>query len=166
MSIFNYQPRASHEVRIGHRPLGGDHPLRLQSMTTATTTDTEACVAQCKRIFDAGADYVMTQICYDADRILAFIGRCREAGITVPIIPGIKPLSTLRHLEILPETFGVKLPEELVREVKAHPDGVREVGTEWAIAQSRELMAAGVPVLHYYTMSRTTNIQKIVKAVF
>ena len=86
--------------------------------------------------------------------------------IGVPIIPGIKPLSTLRHLEILPETFGVKLPEELVREVKAHPDGVREVGTEWAIAQSRELMAAGVPVLHYYTMSRTTNIQKIVKAVF
>ena len=79
---------------------------------------------------------------------------------------GIKPLSTLRHLEILPETFGVKLPEELVREVKAHPDGVREVGTEWAIAQSRELMAAGVPLLHYYTMSRTTNIQKIVKAVF
>ena len=60
----------------------------------------------------------------------------------------------------------MKLPEELVREVKAHPDGVREVGTEWAIAQSRELMAAGVPVLHYYTMSRTTNIQKIVKAVF
>mgnify|MGYP003013776778 CR=1 FL=1 len=128
--------------------------------------DAESDLRHLKAKVDAGADYVMTQICYDADRILAFIGRCREAGITVPIIPGIKPLSTLRHLEILPETFGVKLPEELVREVKAHPDGVREVGTEWAIAQSRELMAAGVPVLHYYTMSRTTNIQKIVKAVF
>ena len=103
---------------------------------------------------------------FDNAKYFDFVRRCPEAGITVPIIPGIKPLSTLRHLEILPETFGVKLPEELVREVKAHPDGVREVGTEWAIAQSRELMAAGVPVLHYYTMSRTTNIQKIVKAVF
>ena len=92
--------------------------------------------------------------------------RCREAGIEVPIIPGIKPLSTLRHLEVLPETFAVELPEELVREAKAHPDHVREVGVEWAIAQSRELMAAGVPVLHYYTMSRTNNIQQIVKAVF
>ena len=115
---------------------------------------------------DAGAEYVITQMFFDNAKYFDFVRRCREAGITVPIIPGIKPLSTLRHLEILPETFGVKLPEELVREVKAHPDGVREVGTEWAIAQSRELMAAGVPVLHYYTMSRTTNIQKIVKAVF
>ena len=92
--------------------------------------------------------------------------RCREAGIEVPIIPGIKPLSTLRHLEVLPETFAVELPEELVREARTHPDHVREVGVEWAIAQSREPMAAGVPVLHYYTMSRTNNIQQIVKAVF
>ena len=126
----------------------------------------EADIACLKAKVDAGAEYVVTQLFYDNARFFDFVRRCREAGITVPIIPGIKPLSTLRHLEILPETFGVKLPEELVREVKAHPDGVREVGTEWAIAQSRELMAAGVPVLHYYTMSRTTNIQKIVKAVF
>ena len=126
----------------------------------------EADIAALKAKIDAGAGYIVTQLFYDNARFFDFVRRCREAGIAVPIIPGIKPLSTLRHLEILPETFGVKLPEELVREVKAHPDGVREVGTEWAIAQSRELMAAGVPVLHYYTMSRTTNIQKIVKAVF
>ena len=126
----------------------------------------EADIACLKAKVDAGAEYVITQMFFDNAKYFDFVRRCREAGITVPIIPGIKPLSTLRHLEILPETFGVKLPEELVREVKAHPDGVREVGTEWAIAQSRELMAAGVPVLHYYTMSRTTNIQKIVKAVF
>ena len=126
----------------------------------------EADIAALKAKIDAGAGYIVTQLFYDNACFFDFVRRCREAGITVPIIPGIKPLSTLRHLEILPETFGVKLPEELVREVKAHPDGVREVGTEWAIAQSRELMAAGVPVLHYYTMSRTTNIQKIVKAVF
>ena len=84
----------------------------------------------------------------------------------MPIIPGLKPISTLRHLEVLPETFAVTLPEELVREAKAHPEHVREVGVEWTVAQSRELMAAGVPVLHYYTMSRTTNIQQIVKALF
>ena len=126
----------------------------------------EADIAALKAKIDAGAGYIVTQLFYDNARFFDFVRRCRKAGIAVPIIPGIKPLSTLRHLEILPETFGVKLPEELVREVKAHPDGVREVGTEWAIAQSRELMAAGVPVLHYYTMSRTTNIQKIVKAVF
>ena len=126
----------------------------------------EADILHLKEKVDAGAEYVVTQLFYDNARFFDFVARCRAAGIRVPIIPGIKPLSTLRHLEILPETFGVKLPEELVREVKAHPDGVREVGTEWAIAQSRELMAAGVPVLHYYTMSRTTNIQKIVKAIF
>ena len=123
-------------------------------------------IARLRDKVDAGAEYVITQMFFDNAKYFDFVRRCREAGITVPIIPGIKPLSTLRHLEILPETFGVKLPEELVREVKAHPDGVREVGTEWAIAQSRELMAAGVPVLHYYTMSRTTNIQQIVKALF
>ena len=132
----------------------------------AEARDITSDIARLRDKVDAGAEYVITQMFFDNAKYFDFVRRCREAGITVPIIPGIKPLSTLRHLEILPETFGVKLPEELVREVKAHPDGVREVGTEWAIAQSRELMAAGVPVLHYYTMSRTTNIQKIVKAVF
>ena len=132
----------------------------------AEARDITSDIARLRDKVDAGAEYVITQMFFDNAKYFDFVRRCREAGITVPIIPGIKPLSTLRHLEILPETFGVKLPEELVREVKAHPDGVREVGTEWAIAQSRELMAAGVSVLHYYTMSRTTNIQKIVKAVF
>ena len=132
----------------------------------AEARDITSDIARLRDKVDAGAEYVITQMFFDNAKYFDFVRRCREAGITVPIIPGIKPLSTLRHLEILPETFGVKLPEELVREVKAHPDGVREVGTEWAIAQSRELMAGGVPVLHYYTMSRTTNIQKIVKAVF
>ena len=132
----------------------------------AEARDITSDIARLRAKVDAGAEYVITQMFFDNTKYFDFVRRCREAGITVPIIPGIKPLSTLRHLEILPETFGVKLPEELVREVKAHPDGVREAGTEWAIAQSRELMAAGVPVLHYYTMSRTTNIQKIVKAIF
>ena len=132
----------------------------------AEARDITSDIIRLKDKIDAGAEYVVTQMFFDNRKYFDFVRRCREAGIGVPIIPGIKPISTLRHLEILPETFGVELPEELVREAKAHPDDVREVGTEWAIAQSRELMAAGVPVLHYYTMSRTTNIQKIVKTIF
>ena len=132
----------------------------------AEARDITSDIVRLKAKIDAGAEYVVTQMFFDNRKYFDFVRRCREAGIDVPIIPGIKPISTLRHLEILPETFGVELPEELVREAKAHPDNVREVGTEWAIAQSRELMAAGVPVLHYYTMSRTTNIQKIVNTIF
>ena len=128
--------------------------------------DVTSDIRHLREKIDAGAEYVVTQMFFDNSRYFDFVRRCREAGIAVPIIPGIKPLSTLRHLEILPETFAVTLPEELVREAKAHPEHVREVGVEWTVAQSRELMAAGVPVLHYYTMSRTTNIQQIVKALF
>lgn len=128
--------------------------------------DITSDIGHLKAKIDAGAEYVITQMFFDNQKYFDYVRRCREAGITVPIIPGIKPISTLRHLEVLPETFSVQLPEELVREAKAHPDHVREVGVEWAIAQSRELMQAGVPVLHYYTMSRTTNIQQIVKALF
>lgn len=128
--------------------------------------DVTSDIRHLREKIDAGAEYVITQMFFDNSRYFDFVRRCREAGIVVPIIPGLKPISTLRHLEVLPETFAVTLPEELVREAKAHPEHVREVGVEWTVAQSRELMAAGVPVLHYYTMSRTTNIQQIVKALF
>ncbi len=87
----------------------------------------------------------------------------------MPIIPGIKPLATLRHLTLLPETFGCSIPEPLRREVLAHRDdkaAVRRIGTEWAIAQSRELKAAGVPVLHYYPMGKAENIIEIARTVF
>ena len=128
--------------------------------------DVTSDIRHLREKIDAGAEYVITQMFFDNSRYFDFVRRCREAGIAVPIIPGLKPISTLRHLEVLPETFAVTLPEELIREAKAHPEHVREVGVEWTVAQSRELMAAGVPVLHYYTMSRTTNIQQIVKALF
>jgi methylenetetrahydrofolate reductase (NADPH) len=134
----------------------------------------DACDAQSdllhlKAKVDAGADYVMTQICYDATRILRFIDRCREVGIQVPIIPGIKPLSTLRQLTLLPQTFAIELPEPLRREVEAHAtqaDYIRQIGIEWAIDQCRTLKAAGIPVLHFYTMGRAENVRQIVKALF
>ncbi len=122
-----------------------------------------------KAKIDAGADYIVTQLFYDNACFFDFVRRCREAGITVPVIPGIKPLSTVRHLTLLPETFGCRIPEELRREVLAHQDdkaAVRRIGTEWAIAQSRELKAAGVPVLHYYPMGNAENIIEIAKTVF
>ena len=129
----------------------------------------EADIACLKAKVDAGAEYVVTQLFYDNARFFDYVRRCREASITVPIIPGIKPLSTVRHLTLLPRTFGCHIPEELEREVLRHkddPKAVREVGTEWAVAQSRELVEAGVPVLHYYPMGKADNIIKIAKAIF
>ena len=117
----------------------------------------------------AGADYVVTQMCFDNRRFFDFCDRCRDAGIDVPIIPGIKPLADYRHLEVLPRTFGVTLPPELAAEVERHrhnAQAIREIGIEWAIAQARELRARGVPVIHFYTMGRTLNIARIARAVF
>ena len=137
--------------------------------THAEAASPETDIAALKAKIDAGAEYIVTQLFYDNGRFFDFVKRCREAGIGVPIIPGIKPLSTVRHLRILPETFGCRLPAELVAEVERHaddPKAVREIGTEWAIAQSRELMRAGVPVLHYYPMGKADNIIRIARELF
>uniref|UniRef100_UPI0040577AAB methylenetetrahydrofolate reductase n=1 Tax=Alistipes sp. TaxID=1872444 RepID=UPI0040577AAB len=137
--------------------------------THCEAPSSEADIAVLKAKVDAGADYVVTQLCYDTERFFDYVKRCREAGIHVPIIPGIKPLSTLKHLEILPKTFGCHIPEELEREVRAHANdkqAIREIGTEWAIHQSRELIAHGIPILHYYPMGKADNIIRIAKALF
>ena len=129
----------------------------------------EADILHLKEKVDAGAEYIVTQLFYDNARFFDFVARCRAAGIRVPIIPGIKPLATVRHLQSLPATFGCRIPEELEREVLAHADdkaAVRRIGTEWAIAQSRELITAGVPVLHYYPMGKAENIIEIARTVF
>ncbi len=126
----------------------------------------DADIENLKRKVDAGAEYVVTQMFFDNRHYFNFVERCRAAGITVPIVAGIKPLSTLKQLTVLPEIFNVEIPEALRREALEHSKSVREVGAEWAIAQSRELMAAGIPALHYYTMGRTDNIVKIAKAIF
>ncbi len=117
---------------------------------------------------DAGAEYIVTQLFFDNRKYFDFVEKCRSAGIKVPIIPGLKPISTLKQLTTLPQTFNIDLPDELVREVHSCKDNsaVRQIGVEWAIAQSKELMAAGVPVLHFYTMGRSDNIQQIAAAVF
>ncbi|MGB0837749.1 MAG: methylenetetrahydrofolate reductase [NAD(P)H] [Flavobacteriaceae bacterium] len=117
---------------------------------------------------DAGADYVVTQMFFDNQKYFDFVKAAREMGITVPIIPGIKPVAVKRHLQMLPQVFHLDFPEALVKAIESAPDNahVREVGVEWAIAQSKELMAAGVPVLHYYSMGKADNIKRIASEVF
>lgn len=121
-----------------------------------------------KKKVDAGADYIVTQMSFDNEKILGFIERCRAEGINVPIIPGIKPFSTKAQLTMLPQVFHVDIPQELVKEVEKCTDNrqVREVGVEWAIRQGRELIKAGIPMLHFYTMGKTDNMYKIARALF
>jgi len=121
-----------------------------------------------KNKVDAGASYIVTQMFFDNQKYFDFVKNCRNAGIQVPIIPGIKPFSTKRQLSIIPQTFNVDIPMELVKEVSKCTDNkaVRQVGVEWAIQQSNELIKFGVPALHYYTMGKIDNITQIAKAVF
>jgi len=121
-----------------------------------------------KEKVDAGADYVVTQMFFDNAKYFEFVAKAREMGITVPIIPGIKPIAIQRHLQILPQIFRIDLPEDLIHAVdkcKTNAD-IRQVGIEWAIQQSLELKAAGVPVLHYYSMGKSENIRQIASRVF
>jgi methylenetetrahydrofolate reductase (NADPH) len=117
---------------------------------------------------DAGAEYIVTQMFFDNRKYFEFVRLCREQGITVPIIPGIKPISTISSLSTLPQVFNIDIPNELVREVEKckNNDEARQLGVEYAIVQARELISAGVPALHFYTMGRSDNIRKIVMEVF
>ncbi len=125
-------------------------------------------LAYLKEKIDAGAEYVVTQLFFDNRKFFSFVDECRKAGISVPIVPGIKPISALSHLNGLPKTFYIEIPEALEKEAKKCKtnDEIKQVGIEWAIMQSKELVAAGVPVVHYYTMGKSDNTRKIVEAVF
>jgi methylenetetrahydrofolate reductase (NADPH) len=121
-----------------------------------------------KEKIDAGAEYIVTQMFFDNNVYFDFVDRCRKADINVPIIPGIKPIATKSQLNTLPRTFSISVPEELQLEVDKCRDNkeVRQLGVEWAIAQSKELIARGAPVMHYFTMGKSDNISQIAKAVF
>nr|WP_315174935.1 methylenetetrahydrofolate reductase [NAD(P)H] [uncultured Flavobacterium sp.] len=121
-----------------------------------------------KEKVDAGADYVVTQMFFDNAKYFEFVSKAREMGITVPIIPGIKPIAVERHLQVLPQIFRIDLPEDLIAAVEKCKNNaeIRQVGIEWAIQQSIELKAAGVPVLHYYSMGKSENIRQIASQIF
>lgn len=115
-----------------------------------------------------GADYIITQMFFDNKKFFDFVAKCRAAGITVPIIPGLKPIATKKQLNLIPHRFSLELPDDLIMEVvKAKDnDAVKQIGIEWCTKQSKELVAAGIPVLHYYSMGKADNIKAIAKEVF
>jgi methylenetetrahydrofolate reductase (NADPH) len=117
---------------------------------------------------EAGAEYITTQMFFDNQKYFDFVKTCREQGIHVPVIPGLKPITNKKQLTMLPKVFHVDLPTDLSNAIlKCKNDTeVEQVGTEWLIGQSRELKKAGVPVLHYYTLGKPKVIEEVVKAVF
>lgn len=128
------------------------------------TTDLEYL----KQKVDAGASYIVTQMFFDNSKYFAFVDACREKGINVPIIPGLKPIKTLKHISFLPKFFHIDYPEALSKELlkcKTNNE-VNALGVEWAIAQSKELKEAGAPCIHYYTMSNSEQVKKIASEVF
>lgn len=128
----------------------------------------ESDLRRLKEKVDAGADYIVTQMFFDNQKYFDFVTKAREFGIYVPIIPGIKPIAIERHLQVLPQVFRLDLPDILVNEIEKCKTNkeIRQVGIDWAINQSKELIASGVPVVHYYSMGKSDNIKKIASEVF
>ena len=117
-----------------------------------------------KKKVEAGADYIVTQMFFDNQQYFDFVNLCRENDITIPIIPGIKPMSTKKQLTLLPQRFHLNVPNPLVDQVlkcKTN-EAVRQVGVEWAIQQTKELIEFGAPCIHFYSMGKSDNVQKIV----
>ena len=119
-----------------------------------------------KKKVEAGADYIVTQMFFDNQQYFDFVNLCRENDINIPIIPGLKPMSTNKQLTLLPQSFHLNIPNPLVDEVlkcKTN-EQIRQVGVEWAIQQTKELIEFGAPCIHFYTMGKSDNVQKIVGA--
>lgn len=117
---------------------------------------------------DAGAQYIMTQMFFDNKKYFEYVDACRSMGITVPIIPGLKPITNKKQLTILPNIFYVDIPADLrnAMEAATTDEACERVGTEWLIQQSKELKAAGVPILHYYTLGKPKVIKDVCKSIF
>lgn len=129
----------------------------------------ETDIANLKKKVDAGADYIITQMFFDNNVYYDYVDKCRKAGITIPIIPGLKPLSTARQVSVLPESFSLDIPIELTEAIKKagnDKEAVYTIGTEWCTMQCKDLIAHGVPAVHFYTMGKSDNIVRILKECF
>lgn len=129
----------------------------------------ETDIVNLKKKVDAGADYIITQMFFDNQVYYDFVDKCRKAGINVPIIPGLKPVSTARQISMLPEAFSLNIPVELTDAIsKAANDkeAVYRIGTEWCAMQCKDLLANGVPAVHFYTMGKSRNIVEILRDCF
>jgi len=123
-------------------------------------------VLNLKRKVDAGADYITSQLFFENDSFLSFVERCREVGVTVPIIPGLKILTNKRQLQTLPAKFNVQIPEALAAECEAADDDqVAEIGIKWAMKQCEGLIEAGVSNLHFYIIQTPEHVAKVVKSL-
>ena len=121
-----------------------------------------------KQKVDKGADYIVTQMFFDTQKYIDFVTKCREMDINIPIVPGLKPITSLRQLTILPQIFHIDLPFDLTNalEKAKNNDQAKEIGIEWAIQQSKELIEFGVPTLHYYSMGKSESVYKVAREVF
>lgn len=117
-----------------------------------------------KKKVDAGADYIVTQMFFDNDYYFNFIDACRAAGITIPIIPGLKILKTSRHLTSLPKFFNINLPDALVEKVQSNPENAPQIGIEWAKKQSKELIERGAPCIHFYVMNDADAVIEVINS--
>jgi len=133
---------------------------------TAVSLDTD--VVNLKKKVDAGAEYIITQMFFDNNDYFAFVKKCREAGISIPIIPGLKPVALKNQTRILPDLFYIDMPEILKREIDkcVDDDQARQVGTEWCVAQAKELIEQGVPTIHLFTYGMVTQMQEICQQIF
>lgn len=120
-----------------------------------------------KKKVELGADYIVTQMFFDNQKYFDFVEKCRACGIMVPIIPGLKPITTQSQMTALPKTFHVDLPDDLANELVKAKDNkaVKQIGEEWTIQQSKELIKNGVSILHFYTMSKSEGVVKILENV-
>ncbi len=118
-----------------------------------------------KKKVECGADYIVTQMFFNNEDYFRYVKVCRDAGITVPIIPGLKIFNLKRHLRSLPKNFHISLPEELTDEVAANPKHVSEIGVKWGIKQCEELLNANVPCIHFYVMNDTNAVSKVIRAL-
>ena len=191
--------KAKHEMRFVPEPDGHAHAIELQSQVNdfnkgffidgsqaAINTpfsygvagypekhdeapNIEQDLKRLKDKVDNGADYVVTQMFFDNSKYFEFVERCREIGITVPIIPGLKPLSTARQVTMLPESFSLDIPVELtdaIAKAKDDKEAVYRIGTEWCAMQCKDLISNGVPAVHFYTMGKSRNIVEILRECF
>ena len=129
----------------------------------------ETDILNLKKKVDAGADYIITQMFFDNNIYYDFVEKCRATGIDVPIIPGLKPISTARQISVLPEAFSLDIPLELTCEIEKHrndKDAVYRIGTEWCTMQCKDLLKHGVPAVHFYTMGKSRNITDILRECF
>lgn len=128
----------------------------------------DADIENLKRKVDAGAHYIITQMFFDNAKFFSFVEKCRVAGITVPIIPGLKPVSVFKHIELLPHAFSIDIPQVLMQELKKckDNDAVYRIGVEWCTVQCKELLERGAKAIHFYTMGKSDNIREIIRKVF